>query len=218
MTQAELVSAAARNNAEWCDVFCRAHGIVGRLDEDAWVSAARTPPYYPDAVTLVPGVDPRALLDRVDRTGGCSVKDSFADLDLAPFGFRPLFDATWLRWEGPVDAPLWQAVSAAGELARWEHAWAADGEPGFFRPALLDDDRVRFFGGRDGGAIAFRSEDAIGLSNVFGRIGNSWHAGAAAAAAEWGPLPIVGYEAGDELDAVRAAGAAALGSLVVWTR
>jgi hypothetical protein len=53
----DLVRIAARNNAGWCDAFCRTRGVVGHFGEDAWSSAERTPPLYPDAVTLVPGVD-----------------------------------------------------------------------------------------------------------------------------------------------------------------
>jgi hypothetical protein len=45
---------AAANNAEWCDLVCGTHGAQTRFDEDAWTSRTRTPPGYPDAVTLVP--------------------------------------------------------------------------------------------------------------------------------------------------------------------
>jgi hypothetical protein len=45
---------AALNNAEWCDVVCRSHGAQTWFDDDAWTSPTRTPPYYLDAVTLVP--------------------------------------------------------------------------------------------------------------------------------------------------------------------
>jgi len=38
--------------AEWCDALCRTHGIAGQFGMDFWSSSRRTPPYYPDAVTL----------------------------------------------------------------------------------------------------------------------------------------------------------------------
>ena len=47
---------AARNNALWCDAVARAHGVKATLDDTAWTSPTRTPPYYPDAVTLSPDV------------------------------------------------------------------------------------------------------------------------------------------------------------------
>ncbi|HEX6872642.1 MAG TPA: hypothetical protein VF163_16210 [Micromonosporaceae bacterium] len=43
---------AARNNAEWCELVCRSHGIQTRYVDEAWVAGSRTPPFYPDAVTL----------------------------------------------------------------------------------------------------------------------------------------------------------------------
>ena len=91
------VLSAARNNAEWCAAVCRSHGVPERLEDDAWLAGSRTPPFYPDAVTLVPGVDGADLVGRLDTdVAGASVKDSFADLEL-PDGFRLLFDAQWVR-------------------------------------------------------------------------------------------------------------------------
>ena len=97
---AALVRLAARNNAELCDVVARAHGVVGTFGADAWTSRRRTPRLYPDAVALSPSVDPASLLARIDAGPGTSVKDSFAALDLAPFGFRVLFSAEWIHRPG----------------------------------------------------------------------------------------------------------------------
>ena len=33
---------AAANNAEWCDVVCRTHGLDPTVDGDAWTSRVRT--------------------------------------------------------------------------------------------------------------------------------------------------------------------------------
>jgi hypothetical protein len=78
MSEQPLVSVAAQNNAEWCDSFCRTHGVVGRFHTDSWFSPVRTPPYYPDAVTLLPDVSIERVLSGIDTSEGCSVKDSFA--------------------------------------------------------------------------------------------------------------------------------------------
>ncbi|MGW6708828.1 hypothetical protein ACWGDE_28610, partial [Streptomyces sp. NPDC054956] len=95
---------AADNNARWCEAVCRAHGLDVSLGEHLWTSPRRTPPYYPDAVTLRPQVPEAEVLTWIDTDGpGCSVKDSFADLDLAPDGFEVLFDAQWIH--RPADAP-----------------------------------------------------------------------------------------------------------------
>jgi hypothetical protein len=80
------LKAAVLDNARWCHLVCASQGIVGRFDDDAWVSARRTPPMYPDAVTLTDDVASEALLARIDRTAGCSVKDSFSTLDLSAAG------------------------------------------------------------------------------------------------------------------------------------
>ncbi len=51
------LESAARNNAQWCDVVCRFHGAHTEFGADAWTSATRTPPLYPDAVTFVSDVN-----------------------------------------------------------------------------------------------------------------------------------------------------------------
>src|SRR5690349_13349736 len=87
---------AALNNAQWCDLICRSHGARTRFDDVAWTSSTRTPPYYPDAVTLIPDLSVPDLLARIDSSAGCSIKDSFASLNLTEHGFRLLFEAQWI--------------------------------------------------------------------------------------------------------------------------
>ena len=110
MTRRSIDHAAPQNNAEWCHAFCLTHGIVGRFHAGHWSSAVRTPPYYQDAVTLLPGTTSEQVLDGIVRGDGCSVKDSFACLDLRSAGFEPLFRAEWLLRQpagGPRRAPAW---------------------------------------------------------------------------------------------------------------
>ena len=226
MDERDLVAVAARNNAEWCDAFCRTHGIAGRFDRDAWWSAERTPPFYPDAVTLARRTDAARILARVDVGAGCSIKDSFGDLDLTPDGFGVLFHAEWLvlaRAAGPAEE--WSLVRSQDELAKWESAWGEPPQsPPFFRPALLADEAIAIVASYDGdrivaGAVANRSDAAIGLSNVFAVDGNteSAYAGAASAAqARWGAFPVVGYEMGESLAAAGRAGFVTVGELAVW--
>ncbi|WP_443333824.1 hypothetical protein [Streptomyces sp. CB02923] len=195
--RAARVRAAARNNAEWCDTVCRAHGVEGDFSGGVWTSPRRTPPLYPDAVTLTdrPGTAAE-LLARIDLAApGCSVKDSFACLDLAPAGFEVLFDAQWIhRPAHAPDTPLipgltptvsasvapstgrpaWDVVTAPGDLLAWAAAWGAGpGDCGPFRAELLADDSTRFLRARsaDGtvlaGAVATLGTTAVGLSNVF---------------------------------------------------
>lgn len=229
MSDQQLVGVAAQNNAEWCDAFCRTHGVVGRFHAHSWFSPVRTPPYYPDAVTLLPDITIEQVLSGIDTSEGCSVKDSFAGLDLAAAGFRSLFRAEWLARE-PAEARApsargWLALTTAEQLGEWEAAWAELPEgSGFFRRALLEDETIGVLAGYDGdrivaGAIANRSMTVIGLSNVFdvaGDLESAWVAGAAAAAALWGEMPTVGYDSGDSLDAAHRAEFVSIGELVVW--
>jgi hypothetical protein len=151
MAAASVVHAAARNNAEWCDALCRAHGITGHFDADSWTSPKRTPPFYPDAVTLDAGVLPAQVLAQIDEGAGCSVKDSFADLELIDEGFRVLFRGEWLlakRDDAPQLPSRWRVVETREQLADWETARGASGSTsGLFRSSLLGTRRLRCWRG-----------------------------------------------------------------------
>jgi hypothetical protein len=222
------VAEAALSNAEWCDAFCRAHGVVGCFDEAAWSSAERTPPLYPDAVTLASRCSGESLVSRVDASPGCSIKDSFADLDLSAYGFEVLLAAEWLRQaQARASDPSqgWSAITNRNELRRWETAWGEPPVPRrFFRSELLGDARVRIFARSEGtqlraGAVANRSRSVIGLTNVFdleGDLESAWSGAASAAQTVWGRIPVVGYDRGESLDAAHRAGFETIGSLAVW--
>lgn len=177
VSNGSLARAAARNNAEWCHAFSRTHGIDGRFHAAFWSSPVRTPPYYPDAVTLRPKVAVEDLLSAIDVGEGCSVKDSFARLDLGAAAFRSLFRAEGVARQpakGRRAAPRgWCALTTEAQLRGWEASWGeVPGGSGFFRPALLEDETIAVLAGHDGdrvvaGAIANRSATVIGLSNVF---------------------------------------------------
>ncbi|MEU9232281.1 hypothetical protein [Streptomyces subrutilus] len=228
----ELLRAAARDNAEWCDAVARGHGPAGAFGAEAWSSARRTPPLYPDAVTLAPGASAPALVAGIDTGNpGCSVKDSFADLDLAGDGFEVLFEARWIHRPAAAPAPAggsrleWSAVGGAAELARWEAAWDGEEGTGLFHPDLPGRDVV-FLAGRAGGrivagAVAHRGSGAVvGLSNLFAHdeadTDAAWAGALTAVAARWPDLPVVGYESGDDLAAAVRAGFTPIGPLRVW--
>lgn len=229
MAGVPAVYAAARNNAEWCDAFCRTYGIVGRLEPELWTSPKRTPPLYPDAVTLAPGIAPAQLLAGIDTSDGCSVKDSFADLDLSAHSFRVLFRGEWLFRAGDT-APAssrWLVIETREQLEEWESTWrASPAEPAFFRPALLANAAIAVLARYDGdrvaaGAIANRSATVVGLSNVFdtdGDVASAWRDAARAAQARWGSVPIVSYDSGAALEAAHEAGFGSVGELAVWVK
>jgi hypothetical protein len=226
-----LVRAAARNNAEWCAVMSRSHGVSGEFGEQAWTAPARTPPYYPDAVTLVPGADPAALVARIDTSvPGASVKDSFADLDLTGSGFQVLFDAQWIH--RPANGPgspsglVWDVAGDPDALRAWALAWDdGNGDADLFRPGLLDDPATFVLAGHtaDGqvvaGAVA-SCDQVVGISNVFARDGGpdtAWPVVLDAVHRLFPTVPVVGYEQGDDLAAAVRHGFEPVGPLRIWT-
>ena len=116
---AALLRHAVRNNAEWCDVMCRAHGGSGRFQGGWWSSPRRTPPLHPDAVTLQPEAVEAQVLHDIDTTAGCSIKDSFSNLDLRAAGFHVLFDAEWVVRAAESVAPRRrEATAVVGDRRR----------------------------------------------------------------------------------------------------
>ncbi|ONI83149.1 hypothetical protein ALI144C_16730 [Actinosynnema sp. ALI-1.44] len=224
MSRHALHAAAARNNADWCASVCRSHGITGTFSQTAWHSAERTPPYYPDAVTLHPDAVPGDVLPEIDTvTPGCSIKDSFATLDLTPDGFAELFTAQWIHRPAGLPTPPGphaEQVTTAAHLRDWQAAWHGDADtPDIFRPELLRDPSVLVLAVHDGkdisgGAVLNRSSGVVGVSNLFG--GDIWSSVVAAAAEFFPGTPLVGYEHGDDLEPALASGFTVLGPLRVW--
>lgn len=143
------VRAAVENNARWCDIVCRSHGLPTEMSEHLWVTPQGSPPLYPDAVTLVPAVAADVVLKQIDNRPGSSVKDSFADVDLGSLGFIELFEARWLFRE-PAPARTrtrlrWDTVMTEVEFAQWVSS------------AELGGDRPSGAVGRGHGALAGRS-------------------------------------------------------------
>jgi hypothetical protein len=218
---------AVHNNADWCDLVCRTHGIATTVDQDAWLALRRSPPLYPDAVTLRERVRAGDLLRRVDSSPGCSIKDSYASVDLSGHGFRLLFEAEWVH--RPAErhpagqSPEWTQVRTAAQLRAWA---GVHGGGDVFHPALLEDPAVAILAAHDGdtvvaGAIANRSATAIGLSNVFTTTiatDRVWSAAVNAISVHFPGLPVVGYERGPSLRAAHRAGFTGVGPLRVWVR
>ncbi|MFJ4523544.1 hypothetical protein ACIP4Y_21735 [Streptomyces sp. NPDC088810] len=226
-----MVRAAARNNAEWCAAMSRAHGLVSEFGPEAWAAPARTPRYYPDAVTLAPGAGPAVLAARIDTTApGASVKDSFADLDLTAAGFQVLFEAQWIHRAASAPAAAsdlaWGVADAPDTLRAWALAWDdGDGDADLFRPELLDDPATSVLCGRDAGgrvvagAVASRSDQVVGISNVFASDGGphaAWPGVLEAVHRLFPGLPVVGYEHGAGLEAAVRHGFEPVGPLRIW--
>ena len=233
---------AVRNNALWCDAVCRAHGRPGRFLDELWTNERATPPFYPNAITLAG--TPRsteqlahigALID-ARIPGNWAVKDSFAALDLAPLGFRVLFDAQWIYRPGsPAPAAhdaagvRWERVGDVSALAAWERAWAGESDGSLariFLPPLLAEKDIAILAAYHheaivAGVIANHTADVVGASNLFVPADDDGRYRAGCLAAITGVflgLPLVGYESGPDLAAALALGFEAIGPLRVWGR
>ncbi|HET7714902.1 MAG TPA: hypothetical protein VFK86_04680 [Bauldia sp.] len=227
---------AAANNVDWYRAVLRAHGREASLVDNVWFFPGRPPPYHSNAVTLSPS-EPEAQCRVIDHLRGMldppfAVKDSFAALDLADRGFRPLFDAQWIwRDPGPPPSPIngWCRAVSPPDLDAWERGLRENGSPASeraFPPRLLDDETVAFLGLWEGdrllaGYAANRSADAVGLSNLFstGSCDDSLFSAALGAVQGFAPgLPVVGFESGDALARAERHGFRAVGPLRVWIR
>lgn len=197
------------------------------MQPSLWVALERSPELYPDAVTLLPGIAAEQVLAAVQDGPGCSVKDSFATLDLGRRGFDQLFEAQWILHEpatpGPKSALIWSGVETREELGEWVQA--AD-LAGTIRSELLLESSVRILAahGPDGliaGAVANRTGSVVGISNVFTTavaIDEVWGGMADAVATAFPTLSLVGYERGEQLQAALACGFTAIGPLRMWVR
>jgi hypothetical protein len=202
------------------------------MDDLAWTSPRRTPPYYPDAVTLSPEVDAYDVLARVDPTDGCSVKDSWSRLELEGEDFARLVIGEWLWWDPsgqpgtPTDGRVWRRISSADDMAAWTRAWARDpADAGILPATLVAEPGVHVLAASDGehdlaaGCIVNVTGPVAGVGNTFSTDGDQdrlWRGAVGAARDVAGSRPLVGWDAGADAEAAATSGAERLGPLTVW--
>jgi hypothetical protein len=124
-----------RNDAEWCDAVCRAHGNPGEFNTDMWLNRHPVPRFYPNVVTLVePCQRQRDLIDDLVAARlphGWAIKDSCCTLDFASRGFQVLFIAQWIYL--PVSRI--RSIPTSGKGTRWEVVRSLQG--GAITPAAV---------------------------------------------------------------------------------
>ena len=228
----DRVLAAANNNARWCDLICLLHGIPTATESGYWVAQRRSPDLYPDVVTLLPGAAAEDVLRMADDGPGCSVKDSFGTLDLAPWGFEELFQADWIFHDSVTSSAelpstetpaTWSVVETEEDLAAWA---VLHGAGDTFRGGLVRDPSVRVLAahgpnGLTAGAIANRTPSCVGVTNVFTTSMSAvetWSGIIEILATCFPSLPLVGYEHGEDLESALASGFTEIGSLRIWLR
>jgi hypothetical protein len=219
-----LVAAAVADNVAWCDAVCRSLGLATSRPPGLW-AVAQPPPLFPHLITLAPQVTAARVVSELDPRTVSWVKDSFASLRLAQYGFSVVVQASWLHHTpGSADGDANCSVVRPGdELARWT---AASGTTGIIPARLLADPAVRLVtvhkGGRPvGGAALSISEGVVGISNVFGAGASpdvTWEALVSAVGRLVPGRALVGYEQGEGLDAAMRAGFVSTGRLRIWLR
>jgi hypothetical protein len=179
---------------------------------------------------MIPSPRVPDLLSRIDALSGCTIKDSFASLDLTADGFNVLFDAQWITSPADPDSewsvpPDWVQIADPDGFGLWEEAWChPDGPRDILLPELLslgvvvlgriENDRVI------AGGIVSGNAGVAGLSNVFSGVGHeseTWLALAQSARAFFPGLRLISYERGEELTHAQSSGFQTVGALQVWT-
>ena len=156
----------------------RSHGLAGEFGAQAWAAPARTPLYYPDAVTLVPGADRADLVARIDiaAPGECATSSDLA----------------------------WTVVGTPDALADWALAWDDEGgDADLFRPALLDHPITFVLAGlSEGGRVVAGA--VANRSDPWARCGSGCTGSKSRPSR---PDPVTASERGDRARSVAAPGA-----------
>lgn len=237
----DRIDRAVRNNADWCEVVCSAHGSPGEVVDTMWINLGPIPRFYPNAQTLTR--DAQRQIESIKRLvneslpSGWALKDSFASLDLAQLGFTQLFEAQWIilgreklpTLDAAAEQLRWGIVRSEESLSGWERAWRdANSDANatrIFLPALLKHPDVAVVGGYRGeriiaGAIGNRNQDVVGWSNFFAIHGEDARACASgsllALSRNFADTAMVGYEEGQMLRTAQSLGFEAIGPLRVW--
>jgi len=218
--------AAVDTSLAWYDDVFALHAIPTQVDGGLWWALCPPPPWHSGVKTTEPGVGVDRVL-AVHEHG--AVADSFGDLDLAPYGFTVLVDATLVH-HLPLDEPPsgllhgWTVVRDAGLLAEWNRAYDY---AGVLLPAVLDRPAFTVLarhvrGALAGGAVVHRGArpDIVGLSNTWSATSAEVdHAEVLAIVGVLHPASsVTDFAQGADLGAMVAAGYAPLGPQRVWVR
>lgn len=220
---------AVLNNILWCGIVCDLHRITQTSNEHVWGLLSKAPEYYPDIITSSRHATSEEVMDFIGNREVFSIKDSFASLDLAPYGFRILFEAKWIYHVPVTDVDFtdvdfsqagWTVVATEKDLAQWV---SASGVQTVNKSDLLKHEDVKIFihevNGERSGFIANLGADVVGISNVFSNSYKSIWLDIVKIVPSYFPgIPIVGYESGDSLASALASGGTSLGPLQVWIK
>ena len=217
---------AVENNIAWCQLVSAAYRKPSFKTDKVWGLHTTGPLYYPELITTSRTTIEEDIQEfvKLDHIG--SVKDSYATLQLEPFGFQLLVEAEWISHppfnEQQSEPYQWSIIGTEKEFERWTKMTGLENSTPI---GLLENQEVRIFyrDGPDGfaGFIANVAADVVGISNVFSSgVDNVdlWRAIPQVVSAEFPGLPLVGYEEGDSLTAAHSSGWRPVGPLRVWIK
>lgn len=219
------VDKAVLNNIVWCGIVCDLHGLTQTSNEHVWGLLSKAPELYPDVITSSRHATSEEVKDFIGNREIFSIKDSFANLDMVPFGFEILFEAKWIYHALDADVDFvqsaWTVVTTETDLAQWT---SASGLQKVIKPDLLKQKDVKIFmhkelNGEISGFITNFSANTVGISNVFSNSKKSvWSDIVKIVSAHFPGIPMVGYEDGDALTAALLSGWSSIGPLRVWIK
>jgi len=190
-----LISASARNQADWHDASLRALGVRTSRTGGLWSREPTAPSIYLRAMTLCPVREAPQIAAEIGRLvesdpGAPIVMwDSFGELDLAPLGLsRAPWTGQWwakaattrtdeprvegLEIERVTDRAGLEAFGVAtADGFESDAALRAGGALAWHDPETLADPRMRYFVGRLDGrvvtsSIAYVGRDVVGIYGV----------------------------------------------------
>ncbi|WML49507.1 hypothetical protein RCG23_05815 [Neobacillus sp. PS3-34] len=191
---------------------------MGLLDE--------APKFYPDIITSSRNATAQEVNDFVGNREIFSIKDSYANLDLQPFGFKILFEAEWI-YHAPVSKiegmrQEWRVIKTDEELMKWI---SANGLENVIKSDILRRKDAEIFMREEkdklSGFIANLGSGAVGVSNVFSKDDSYerlWPDIVQIVSNRFPGLPMVGYEHGEGLKAALTSGWESAGPLRIWIK
>ncbi len=234
---------AIKNNALWCDLITKGHEKVGTFEDELWCNTNEVPLFYPNIITLNQdfGEAQKAIFDAISRIhpkDNWAVKDSYGTLKLESDGFFELFESHWFYRNAELDLPSVKAkkpqiviIKTESDLNRWEKAWSEhqplvpDGVRMFPKSLLNRHDVVILASIQDNkiinGLIANKTEDVIGISNLFGLALFEPEKMVPLLELVWvllGRLSFVGYESFEDIERAAEWGVEGTGKLKVWMK
>ncbi|MGV3463714.1 MAG: hypothetical protein ACO1OT_00280 [Heyndrickxia sp.] len=220
------VEIAVHNNIAWCGLVCDTHGLEHYTKGNTWGLYTEAPMFYPEVITVNKGASLEDVQHFTENGNVHSIKDSYANLDFLPFGFKKLFDAEWICHKPVADKkPLqskWRVITVEKDFLEWT---SRSGLEGVINPNLLKYENVQIFilEEKEGVSGFITNVDAgvVGISNVIsvGRDNESlWKEIPKLIASKYPDVYLVGYEHGSELHLAKKSGWESLGPLRVWMK